>query len=152
MLPLLLVGLYGGLKAASVVVAVDYVVSQFENVRAKSVHAIYPRKDKQNPVRVEVYTAHEFKLLHEGHTLFHKVIDKAKIDPAYRDPVAELVFRGLLEWAHGGSVLGPLASDIEDSDARDLITRAVGEAWVAAQAQPELFRWARLIDAQQATD
>jgi hypothetical protein len=134
MLPLLLVGLYGGLKAASVVVAVDYVVSQFENVRAKSVHAIYPRKDKQNPVRVEVYTAHEFKLLHEGHTLFHKVIDKASLDPAYRDPVAEL------------------ASDIEDSDARDLITRAVGEAWVAAQAQPELFRWARLIDAQQATD
>lgn len=154
MLSPLLAALYAGMQGAGVVALGDYVLSQFENVRAQSTHKIIVRRDGQASRDVCVYTAHEFRLLREGNEQFHNFVDDVGVQADWRDPVAELLLEGLIEWTCGGPLLGPLARDINDDDLRHQITQAAGSAWakLPPAQQDKLFRWARMLDAQQATD
>lgn len=154
MLSPLLIGLYCGVQGASVAALSDYVLSQLENVRAKSTHKIVVRKDMRASRKVHVYTAHEFRLLREGNETFHSFVDSVRVQADWRDPVAELLLEGLIDWTYGSALLGPLARDVEDADLRDQITQAAGKSWAALTPaqQDQLFRWARMLDAQQAKD
>lgn len=154
MLSPLLVALYAGVQGAGAVTVVDYVLGQLENVRAKSTHKIIVRKDGRASRKVHVYTAHEFRLLREGNETFHSFVNNVRVQADWRDPVAELLLEGLIDWTYGGALLSPLARDIDDATVRDQVTQAVGTAWaqLTSAQQDQLFRWARMLDAQQATD
>ena len=153
MLSPLLVALYAGMQGAGAVTLVDYALGQLENVRAKSTHEVIVRKDRRASCKVHVYTAHEFRLLREGNDTFHSFVDNVHVQSDWRDPVAELLLEGLVNWTYGSALLGPLARDIDDVAIREQITQAAGAAWakLTPAQQDQLFRWARMLDAQRAT-